>query len=158
MWQSSRGRHNHRAPYAAGCHQVEAPADERQIHGQRITQACSSSCLEPNQRARCARARGVGFDQLVGRPRRRLDQILVALGISEAQQRRAALALAEGHVVEVRVLPDDSMFVVAVMAALKNARFSPATEDGKPIPYWAVLDFSFKIDGPTAADGRRLDR
>lgn len=65
---------------------------------------------------------------------------------------------AEGHVVEVRVLPDDSMFVVAVMAALKNARFSPATEDGKPIPYWAVLDFSFKIDGPTAADGRRLDR
>ena len=65
---------------------------------------------------------------------------------------------AEGHVVEVRVLPDDSVFVAAVMAALRNARFSPATSDGKPIPYWAVLDFAFKIDGPTAPDGRRLDR
>ncbi len=65
---------------------------------------------------------------------------------------------AEGHVVEVRVLPDDSVFVAAVMAALRNARFSPATSDGKAIPYWAVLDFAFKIDGPTAPDGRRLDR
>src|SRR5688572_15449134 len=40
---------------------------------------------------RCAVAR----DQLGGHPRRRLDQVAVALQIGKAQQRRAALALAQ---------------------------------------------------------------
>jgi hypothetical protein len=63
-----------------------------------------------------------------------------------------------GKISEARVLPEDSVFVAAVLAALKNAAFYPAQIDGKPIPYWTVLDFSFKIDGPTGPDGKRLDR
>jgi hypothetical protein len=65
---------------------------------------------------------------------------------------------AQGHITDIRVLPDDSVFAAAVMAALRNARFQPAQVLGKPIAYWAVLDFTFKIDGPTGPDGKRLDK
>jgi TonB-like protein len=63
-----------------------------------------------------------------------------------------------GKISEARVMPDDPVFVAAVMAALKNAVFYPAQLDGKPIPYWTALDFKFSIDGPTGPDGKRLDR
>ncbi|MEP7064176.1 MAG: energy transducer TonB [Betaproteobacteria bacterium] len=63
-----------------------------------------------------------------------------------------------GKISEARVLPDDPVFVAAVMAALKNAVFYPAQLDGKPMPYWTALDFKFSIDGPTGPDGKRLDR
>ncbi|MEP7064053.1 MAG: energy transducer TonB [Betaproteobacteria bacterium] len=63
-----------------------------------------------------------------------------------------------GKISEARVLPDDPVFVAAVMAALKNAPFYPAQFNGKPIPYWTALDFKFSIDGPTGPDGKRLDR
>jgi hypothetical protein len=104
------------------------------------------------------------YPQQPARPPRVEGSLAVLYPVKAAAEGRsltlsALLSIdAEGHVVEVRVLPDDSVFVAAVMAALRNARFSPATGDGKPIPYWAVLDFAFKIDGPTAADGRRIDR
>ena len=63
-----------------------------------------------------------------------------------------------GRISEARVLPDDPVFVAAVLAALKNAIFVPAQIDGKAIPYWTVLDFKFTIDGPTGPDGKRLER
>jgi hypothetical protein len=63
-----------------------------------------------------------------------------------------------GRITEARVLPDDPVFVAAVLVALKNAVFYPAQIDGNPIPYWTVVDFNFTIDGPTGPDGKRLDR
>jgi outer membrane biosynthesis protein TonB len=76
-----------------------------------------------------------------------------------SQELSALLSIdADGRVVDIRVLPNDSAFVPAVIATLKNARFQPATIAGKAIPYWAVLDFTFTIDGPTGPDGKRLDR
>ncbi len=63
-----------------------------------------------------------------------------------------------GAISGARVLPDDPVFVAAVLEALKGARFVPAEFAGKPIPYWAALDFEFTIAGPTGPDGKRLDR
>jgi hypothetical protein len=63
-----------------------------------------------------------------------------------------------GRISEARVLPDDPVFVAAVLAALKNVVFYPAQVDGKPAAYWTALDFRFSIDGPTGPDGKRLDR
>lgn len=65
---------------------------------------------------------------------------------------------ARGKIAEARVLPDDPEFVAAVLAGLKNAVFHPAQREGKPIPYWTVIDFKFSIEGPTGPDGKRLDR
>ncbi len=65
---------------------------------------------------------------------------------------------ARGKISEARVLPEDPVFIAAVLAALKNSAFYPAELDGRPIPYWTVLDFNFTIDGPTGQDGKRLDR
>jgi len=65
---------------------------------------------------------------------------------------------AGGRITEARVLPDDPVFVAAVMAALKTATFKPAKAAGHPVPYWMVIDFHFAIDGPTGPDGKRLDR
>jgi TonB family protein len=63
-----------------------------------------------------------------------------------------------GQITEARVLPDDPVFVPAVIAALRNASFKPAKRDGRSVPYWTVLDFRFTIAGPTAPNGKRLDR
>ena len=63
-----------------------------------------------------------------------------------------------GRITEARVLPDEPLFIAAVLAALKGAVFKPARVDGHPVAYWTVMDFRFDIDGPTAPDGKRLDR
>ena len=47
--------------------------------------------------------------------------------------------------------PDDPMFRTAVLSALANAQFTPAELDGKPMPYWAILEFVFDIDPPGGA-------
>jgi TonB family protein len=65
---------------------------------------------------------------------------------------------AAGNITEARVLPNDPSFAAAIIAALKGARFKPAERAGKPVPYWTVLEFRFKIDGPTGPDGKRLDQ
>jgi TonB family protein len=61
---------------------------------------------------------------------------------------------ASGRVVErdTMLSPDDPMFRAAVLSALANAQFTPAELDGKPMAYWAVLEFVFDIDpAPGAA-------
>lgn len=76
-----------------------------------------------------------------------------------SQTLSALLSIDEhGRVSEARVLPEDDVFVAAVLHSLAHARFYPAQLDGKPIAYWIVLDFNFRIDGPTGPDGKRLDR
>lgn len=95
----------------------------------------------------------------------RLDGSLSMLYPLKAAIKGQSLALSAllmidegGKISEARVLPEDPVFVAAVLTALKNAVFYPAQIDGKSIPYWMVLDFSFTIDGPTGPDGKRLDR
>lgn len=104
------------------------------------------------------------FPEVAARPPR-IDGSLSAMYPVKAAREGRSQALsalvsidADGRITDVRVLPDDPVFAAAVMAAVRNARFQPAQVLGKPAPYWAVLDFTFKIDGPTGPDGRRLDR
>ncbi len=42
--------------------------------------------------------------------------------------------------------PDYPTFRTAVLSALANAQFTPAELNGKPMAYWAVLEFVFDID------------
>ena len=44
--------------------------------------------------------------------------------------------------------PDDPMFRTAVLTALATTQFAPAELDGKPVTYWAILEFVFDIDPP----------
>ncbi|HEY7943299.1 MAG TPA: TonB family protein, partial [Casimicrobiaceae bacterium] len=47
--------------------------------------------------------------------------------------------------------PDDPVFRRAVLTALAATKFTPAELDGKPIAYWAILQFVFDIDPPPGA-------
>ena len=42
--------------------------------------------------------------------------------------------------------PDDPTFRAAVLTALASTKFTPAELEGKPITYWAILEFVFDID------------
>ena len=63
---------------------------------------------------------------------------------------------ASGKVIDgdTMLVPDDSMFHDAVLTAIASAKFTPAELDGKPIPYWVILNFFFDID-PLPGVGRR---
>lgn len=56
-----------------------------------------------------------------------------------------------GHVIDSTLLPEDGLFAPAVAEALKSARFAPAEIDGKPVPYWAIVEFYFSVARPSAA-------
>jgi outer membrane biosynthesis protein TonB len=47
--------------------------------------------------------------------------------------------------------PDDPMFRAAVLTALATTQFTPAELDGKPVTYWAILEFVFDIDPPSGS-------
>ena len=55
---------------------------------------------------------------------------------------------ASGNIVERDTLlsPDDPTFRSAVLTALAGTRFAPAENDGKPVGYWAIMEFVFDID------------
>jgi hypothetical protein len=63
---------------------------------------------------------------------------------------------ANGTILQMQSAPEDPLFAAAVVAALRNAQFAPASFEGKPVPYWAILDFRFDIDGPTGPDDKPL--
>ena len=69
---------------------------------------------------------------------------------ARAEIRIAALVLldAEGRKTETTLYPDDAMFAPTVLAALDGAQFTPAEIDGKPVPYWTILDFIFTMRPP----------
>jgi TonB family protein len=64
---------------------------------------------------------------------------------------------ADGHVVGTKVAPSDPEFAMAVLTALRNALFKPATLNGEPMAYWTAMTFNFSIDQPTGRDGRPLN-
>jgi protein TonB len=55
---------------------------------------------------------------------------------------------ASGNIVDrdIALSPDDPVFRAAVLTALAATKFTPAELDGKPITYWAILEFVFDID------------
>jgi outer membrane biosynthesis protein TonB len=54
----------------------------------------------------------------------------------------------QGHVLESTLLPEGGLFAPAVADALRTAEFAPAEIDGKPVPYWTIVEFYFSIVRP----------
>jgi hypothetical protein len=74
---------------------------------------------------------------------------------ARAEARIAALVLLDstGRIVDTTLFPDEPLFGPTILAALKDARFSPAEADATPMPYWVILEFVFRLR-PTAAKPR----
>jgi hypothetical protein len=74
---------------------------------------------------------------------------------AHAEARIAALLLLDstGRIVDTTLFPDEPLFGPTILAALKDARFSPAETDAKPMPYWVIVEFVFRLR-PTAANPR----
>jgi hypothetical protein len=66
---------------------------------------------------------------------------------AHAEARIGTLLLLDstGRVVDVTLFPDEPLFRPAILEALNGARFAPALSDGKPIPYWTILEFVFSL-------------
>lgn len=72
------------------------------------------------------------------------------------EARIAALLLvdADGKITETTLYPDEAQFGPSITEALKNARMTPATIDGKPVSYWTILEFVFTMRRPAVARQR----
>src|SRR5215475_2843977 len=55
-----------------------------------------------------------------------------------------------GHIKEAQLVVDDALFGPAMLDSLKTMQFTPAEFDGNPVPYWAIIEFIFKIGHPSA--------
>lgn len=84
--------------------------------------------------------------------------------LEAGMERRVAVLLtlrADGTIAESQLVRDDPVFGPPVLDALNGTQFAPAEIDGKPIPYWAIVEFVFSLGGahaPPIADrgyGRR---
>jgi hypothetical protein len=77
-----------------------------------------------------------------------------------AERRIAALLTldADGRIVDSQLVPDDPMFGPVVQDALKNAQFAPAEIDARTVPYWAILEFVFTLERPSAPAPTRAAR
>ena len=71
---------------------------------------------------------------------------------TRTQARIAAILTIDerGEIVEKSIVPYDPVFGPAVSEALEGAHFIPAETDGNPVRYWAILEFTFWIDGARA--------
>jgi hypothetical protein len=69
---------------------------------------------------------------------------------AHAEARIAAVLTIDesGRVVDTTLIPDEALFGPTILDALKRARFVPAEGNAKPIPYWMVLEFVFKMGNP----------
>lgn len=92
--------------------------------------------------------------QLLGSPIVIYPAAAMAAG---AERRIAALLIldADGRIVDSQLVPDDPMFGPVVQDALKNAEFAPAEIDTRTVPYWAILEFVFTLERPSAPAPRR---
>jgi outer membrane biosynthesis protein TonB len=55
------------------------------------------------------------------------------------------LVEADGRIIDTTLYPDDPLFTPTVLASLRGARFAPADIKGKPVPYWAMMEFVFTM-------------
>ena len=76
-----------------------------------------------------------------------------AAALETRTERRVAVLLtlrADGSIAESRLVHEDPVFGPVVLDALKDAQFAPAEIDGKPVPYWAIVEFVFLLGQPRA--------
>jgi hypothetical protein len=87
--------------------------------------------------------------QLFGAPIVMYPPAALAAG---TEQRIAALLMldANGKIVESELIPNDPLFGPVVLEALKNAQFTAAEIDTTPVPYWAIVEFVFMLERPSA--------
>jgi hypothetical protein len=64
------------------------------------------------------------------------------------------LVEADGRITDTTLYPDDPFFAPTVLASLRGARFAPAEVKGKPVPYWAMMEFVFAMRRPARAPQR----
>jgi TonB family protein len=71
---------------------------------------------------------------------------------SGTEQRVAVLLTlrADGSIAEAQLVHEDPLFGPTALDALKDARFTAAEIDGKPVPYWAIVEFVFMLGQPPA--------
>lgn len=71
---------------------------------------------------------------------------------SGTEQRIAALLIldATGKIVESELIPNDPLFGPVVLDALNNTQFTAAEIDTTPVPYWAIVEFVFMLERPSA--------
>jgi hypothetical protein len=69
---------------------------------------------------------------------------------AHAEARIAAVLTIDesGRIVDTTLVPDEPLFGPTILDSLKHARFVPAEGNAKPIPYWMVLEFVFKMGRP----------
>jgi hypothetical protein len=98
---------------------------------------------------------------------RRAQKLPALIGSSALMYPRAALEAGasgrvaalltidpQGRILDSTLLPEDGLFADAVANALKTAQFTPAEIDGKPVPYWAIVEYYFSIARPSSAEHR----
>lgn len=76
-----------------------------------------------------------------------------AAAMAAGAERRIAVLLtldANGVIVDSQLVPDDPLFGPVVQDALKDAQFTPAEIDTTTVPYWAILEFVFTLERPSA--------
>lgn len=119
----------------------------------------------PEQVSRAVAARlAQSFPVAAARAPRLNGAVITAYPVDAARARQSARIAAvltidaSGKIVdrETVIAPDDPVFRSAVLTALATTQFTPAELDGKPIAYWAILEFVFDIDPlPGTTAGRR---
>jgi hypothetical protein len=95
--------------------------------------------------------------QLLGSPIVMYPPAAIASG---TERRIAALLMldANGKIVESELIPNDPLFGPVVLEALKSAQFTAAEIDTNPVPYWAIVEFVFMLERPSAPPPKRTAR
>ncbi|HTS23783.1 MAG TPA: energy transducer TonB [Casimicrobiaceae bacterium] len=102
------------------------------------------------------------FPQRVARPPVLLGSPIIAYppeALSSGLERRVEVLLtlgADGSIAETQLVHDDPLFGPPVLDAIKTLRFAPAEIDGKPVPYWAIVEVVFSLGRPRAPVAQRV--
>jgi hypothetical protein len=91
------------------------------------------------------------FPKAAANPARLREPLVVPYPPRAAWEHREARIIAllildtDGRIVETTLFPDDPLFAPTVVDVLNRARLAPAELDGKPVPYWTILEFVFTL-------------
>ena len=104
------------------------------------------------------------FPERISKPPQLLGSPIVMYppaAIASGTERRVAALLildANGKIAESELIPNDPLFGPVVQEALKSAQFTAAEMDTTPVPYWAIVEFVFMLERPSAPPPKRTSR